>query len=151
MARVWIYQSNRILTSVEVSFIRQELDLFLSEWNAHGAALTAQADIRYNLFIIITVDESKTLPSGCSIDKSVYLLKSIEEKLHISLFDRFQLAYRNEEGIQIVNRSTFESYYQQGLISDETIVFNNLVSNDLELMERWEVPLNRSWHYQFFK
>ncbi|MBP3943119.1 ABC transporter ATPase [Sphingobacteriaceae bacterium WQ 2009] len=151
MARVWIYQANRILSEGEVNYINTKLVDFLADWNAHGAALTATAEVRYQLFVILTVDESKTPPSGCSIDKSVYIMKAIEEALNIQLFDRFQLAYRTVEGdLRVADRASFEALIKQGLISADTIVFNNLVADTAALATQWEVPFNRSWHQQVF-
>ncbi len=35
-------------------------------------------------------------------------------------------------------------------ISENTIVFNNLVNNKQEYLEFWEVPASESWHSRFF-
>ena len=58
-SRVWIYQSDRILSSEEVKQIQEKLDGFTSQWLAHGHELLALAEIRYNQFIIISVDEQQ--------------------------------------------------------------------------------------------
>lgn len=68
-SRVWIYQSDRKLTDPEVGKIQQELDDFTIGWTAHNNQLKARAEIRYNRFLILIVDESQAGASGCSIDR----------------------------------------------------------------------------------
>ena len=149
-SRVWIYQSDRILSSEEVKQIQEKLDVFTSQWLAHGHELLALAEIRYNQFIIISVDEQQVGATGCSIDKSVNLMKQIEQELNINLFNRFALAYRDREGIQTVNRNDFEKLIETRIITPETIVFNNLVTTRTELATNWEVAFRNSWHAQIF-
>ena len=149
-SRVWIYQSDRILSPEEVKQIQEKLDGFTSQWLAHGHELLALAEIRYNQFIIISVDEQQVGATGCSIDKSVNLMKQIEQELNINLFNRFALAYRDREGIQTVNRNDFEKLIETRIITPETIVFNNLVTTRKELATNWEVAFSNSWHAQIF-
>src|ERR1700759_2190076 len=93
-SRVWIYQSDKELTDSEVALLQSQLDNFTTGWTAHNNQLKAKAEIRYNRFIILVVDESQAGASGCSIDKSVRFMKDIEQEFGINLFDRFNLAYR---------------------------------------------------------
>src|SRR6478735_5232237 len=107
-SRVWIYQADKKLSDQEVQRIQQELDDFTISWTAHNAQLKARAEIRYNRFLILIVDESQAGASGCSIDKSVNFMKQLEQQFGINLFDRFNLAYRDGEEIVSVPRAQFE-------------------------------------------
>src|ERR1700743_2848690 len=98
-SRVWIYQSDRELTNAQVLQLQVQLNNFTTGWTAHNNALKAKAEIRYNRFIILVVDESQAGASGCSIDKSVNFMKQVEQAYGINLFDRFNLAYRSDAGI----------------------------------------------------
>lgn len=149
-SRVWIYQSNRELNTAEIARMEHILNEFASEWTAHNHLLKAKAEIRYNRFIILTVDESQAGVTGCSIDKSVTLMKSLEHEFHINLFDRFNIAYRTPEGIASASRSDFEELIKQGIVNADTIVFNNLVNTLQDLDSKWEVPFKNSWHQQVF-
>jgi hypothetical protein len=113
--------------------------------------LPAAGQIRYNRFLILIVDESQAGASGCSIDKSVNFMKQLEQHFSISLFDRFNLAYRSGEEVVSVPRQQFEELLKGGQINTETIVFNNLVQNVTELQTKWEVPFKDSWHIQLFR
>ena len=149
-SRVWVYQSDKQLNDADVIKLQIMLDNFTTSWTAHNNQLKAKAEIRYNRFIILIVDESQAGASGCSIDKSVRFMKDIEEQFGINLFDRFNLAYRSDEQIISVPRHTFEELISNKTIDANTIVFNNMVQNLTELENKWEVPFKDSWHIQLF-
>jgi len=149
-SRVWVYQSNKELNDNEVAEAKVLLDNFATGWTAHNNQLKAKAEIRYNRFIILIVDESQAGASGCSIDKSVHFMQALEAKFGINLFDRFNLAYREGEKVLSAPRSDFENLLKQGSINSQSIVFNNLVQNLAELNTKWEVPFKDSWHNQLF-
>jgi hypothetical protein len=150
-SRVWVYQSDRKLTDAETLQAQVLLDNFTTGWTAHNNQLLAKAEIRYNRFLILFVDESQAGASGCSIDKSVNFMKQLEQHFGINLFDRFNLAYRDGEEILSVPRHQFEDLLKAGKINTETIVFNNLAQNITELQTKWEVPFKDSWHIQLFR
>jgi hypothetical protein len=150
-SRVWVYQSDRKLTDKEVQQIQIQLDYFTTGWTAHNNELKAKAEIRYNRFLILIVDESQAGASGCSIDKSVNFIKQIEQLFNINLLDRFNLAYREGNEVLSAPRHDFEAMLKQGNINTDTIVFNNLVQNLKELETKWEVPFKDSWHIQLFR
>jgi len=144
-SRVWVYQSNRFLSETEVSSIQELGNNFIQQWAAHGASLKANFDVLYNLFIVLAVDEQQALASGCSIDSSVKFIKDLETKFNLNLFDRMQVAYRIDNEIKICNLSQFEKLAQQNLVSESTIVFNNMVTSKSDFDKEWEVPLKESW------
>lgn len=149
-SRVWVYQSDRKLTDAETLQIQVLLDNFTTVWTAHSNQLKAKAEIRYNRFLILFVDESQAGASGCSIDKSVNFMKQLEQQFGINLFDRFNLAYRSGEEIVSVPRNQFEELLKQGKITSDTIVFNNLAQTLADLQTKWEVLFKDSWHKQLF-
>lgn len=150
-SRVWIYQSSRFFNAEEESRILNRLEAFVSEWQAHGSRLVAAVEIKYHLFIILSVDEEQAPATGCSIDRSVNLMKDIEHQFDIKLFDRFQMAYRDVSEIKLCSRNQFAALINSGVISHDTIVFNNLVHTRKALQTDWEIPLYQSWHMRVFK
>jgi len=144
--RVWVYQSNREFSSREAKSIQEQGEDFLKSWSAHGAKLTAAFEIFHNLFIALFVDEEQAKATGCSIDKSVHLIKSFEKEFDVKLFDRDCVAFRAEDSILVLTRSEFIEKVRNGHLGENTIVFNNLVSTKKEFETKWEVPLKESWH-----
>jgi hypothetical protein len=149
-SRVWIYQADRNLVPEELRAIQERLDAFIASWEAHGKVLKAAAEIKYNRFLIFIVDEAQAPVTGCSIDKSVALLKGLEQEYKLNLFDRMQLAYRDEHGIQVCSKTTFEALIAKGLVNENTLVFNNLAQTYGALQTAWEVPAKQSWHNTLF-
>lgn len=149
-SRVWIYQSDRELSAEETAQIQQELNDFANLWSAHNQQLLAKGEVIYNRFLVLIVDERQAGASGCSIDKSVNFMKGIEKTFGINLFDRFHIAYRQDDAILSVNRDEFEDLLREGSVNEQTIVFNNLVQTLDELQSNWEVPMKDSWHARVF-
>lgn len=149
-SRIWIYQSDRILNPDEEERIRQKLDEFTSQWLAHGHQLAAFSEIRHKQFLILCVDEQVAGATGCSIDKSVYLMKEIEKEFGIGLFDRFRIAYRDGDEVVNCSKTEFEERLSNGELNSDTIVFNNMISSRKELDSGWEVAMKDSWHGQVF-
>lgn len=149
-SRVWIYQSDKELTDNQASGLLEILNNFAAQWTAHNHQLKAKAEIRYNRFLILIVDESQAGASGCSIDKSVNFMKQIEQEYGIHLFDRFNFAYREGEKVLSAPRHQFEELLKTGKIDNNTVVFNNLIHTLGDLESKWEVPFKDSWHPQLF-
>ena len=149
-SRVWIYQADREFSDTESSLIKKQLDNFTVSWTAHNHLLKAKAEIRYNRFIVLIVDESQAGASGCSIDKSVNFIKQLENAYNLNLLNRLNMAYREENDVLSASRDEFEVLIKTGKITTETVVFNNLVQSLSELRNKWEVPFKESWHMQLF-
>lgn len=147
-ARVWFYQCDRAMTVEEVEVISAFLLNFTEQWTAHQNDLKASFTVLYDRFIILTVDERQAGASGCSIDSSVRAIQGIEKELNLSLFDRTVIHYRDGEGIGTMNLSAFQEALASGQVTDETIVFNNMVESVGDLNQNWEVPVKHSWHSQ---
>lgn len=148
-ARIWIYQSNRNFTEEELKEINDLLTQFLTEWTAHGAALEAAFEIRYNRFIVIGLDQSNAAASGCSIDTSVHFIQGLEKRYGVELMDRMNVSFKQGDYITYKSMSDFKKMAKAKAISKNTIVFNNLVANKQEYLEHWEVPASESWHGRF--
>lgn len=147
-ARVWIYQSTRELTAEEVAQLQNAASQFVQGWTAHNNQLNACAEVRYNRFLLLLVDEDAANASGCSIDKSVKFVKDMETALHTSFMDRMNFAYKRGNEVLSCNRVDFEKLLSAGTITEDTLVFNNLVGSKQELETTWEIPLKQSWHKQ---
>jgi hypothetical protein len=146
MTKVWIYQANRRLANQEESGIQEEVDRFLNGWQTHGKPMAAEFEIRHHLFLILKVDDDYQAPSGCAIDKSVSLFKYIGQTYGIELFDRHQFAYEYQGQVFNDRLTNLSQLVQQGYITDETMVYNNLVSSLGELENQFRIPFKDSWH-----
>jgi len=144
-SKVWIFQSNRHLKDAEVETIKRELTNFAHSWVSHSNALKAVGLVFFNRFLILMVDESIANASGCSIDKSVHFMKSLEAKYNLDLFDRMNVAYVAGEEIRTAHKNELIALYQKGDIDDDTKIFNNLADTKEKLENGWVIPLSQSW------
>ena len=144
-ARVWIYQADRSIVSEEREFIEKSTADFLNGWAAHNQALKSSYSIFHNKFLVLTVDESFNLASGCSIDASVHFVQELGEKLGINFFDRTKVAFLLDGEIFESSMNEMKSLVADGKINAETLTFNNLVPNLDEFENQWQVPTGKTW------
>ncbi|KAA3646932.1 MAG: ABC transporter ATPase [Bacteroidetes bacterium] len=147
-SKVWIYQSNRKLTDDEVSEIKNYGKKFIDTWSAHGSELNAAFEIFYNQFIVLFADETQVKTSGCSIDASTRFIKDIQNAYRLDLFDRMNIAFMAGNKVDTLRMTDFQNSIAAKRITENTIVFNNLVNNKKDFMNAWKVPLKDSWHKQ---
>jgi hypothetical protein len=155
-ARVWIYQSSRPFSEMELTVLRSQLRAFVGDWTAHSNQLSAAGDVLFERFLVLAVDESQAGASGCSIDKSVNFLKGIENQYNTQLFERMHFAFLHGEDVEVVPSGEFSRLYTvhkdsfgEGGISENTLVFDNLVQSIGDMKKQWIKPLNKSWHKRF--
>jgi hypothetical protein len=149
-SRIWIYQSNRKLSDDEVTAITDATQEFVENWAAHGQPLEASFVIKYNRFIILAVNQDVQAATGCSIDSSVQFIQNLEAKYEIDLLDKMNVTYKTGEFITFKTLIEFKQLAKSKSVSENTIVFNNLVNTIEEWQDFWEVPANESWHSRFF-
>lgn len=149
-SRIWIYQSNRKFSDEEMVEIEKDLNEFLNNWSAHGAALEASYQLKYNRFIIIAVNQEVQAATGCSIDSSVAFIQNLEQRYDVDLLDKMNVTFKNGEHVAHKTLIDFKRMAKEKAVTANTIVFNNLVNTIEEWNENWEVPAGDSWHSRFF-
>ncbi len=150
-SKVWIYQSNRELSDGEVNQLHSLIKEFIQQWTSHSRKVIADGVVIYNRFIVLAADESAFTVSGCSVDSLVGFIKRLEQQFNIHLFDRFSIAYRENGLIKTAAQSAFQHLVDNGDVTQDTMVFNNLVATVKDFRESWEIPISKSWHGKFFK
>lgn len=148
-SRVWIYQANRMFTAKEIEIISEKATNFINAWTRHGDDLKGSFTIKYNQFLILAVDESFNNVSGCSIDASVHFVQELEKELQIDLMDKMNISFRDGNHINLVKLADFQKFAKENKITQNTIVFNNMVQTKEDLETKWEVSAANSWHKRF--
>jgi hypothetical protein len=148
-ARIWIYQSDSVLTAEEVQLISTKAIDFIEAWTRHGDHLKGSFTIKYNQFLVLSVDESFANASGCSIDASVRFVKQLEAEFSLDLMNKLNTTYRDGASIKTLSLAAFQNEVKERRISEETIVFNNMVQTKEALETQWEVMAKYSWHKRF--
>lgn len=144
-SRVWIYQSSRLFFISEALEMEDMLNEFAANWKSHGTPVKGFANLFFGRFIVLMADETATGVSGCSTDSSVHLIKAIEEKYKVQLFDRQNLAFIVKDKIEVIPLSQLEYAVENNFINADTLYFNNTVLSKKEMIEKWIIPVKDSW------
>jgi hypothetical protein len=148
-SRVWVYQANRKFTDEEMESLRIRGSHFIRDWNTHGASVSGDMDIIMGCFVVIVADEQEQMVSGCAIDRSVSLIKEIEQLTHTNLFDRFSVAIYKDDEIYPMTMDAFMKGVKGGEFDGNTKVFNNTITTLKQLRHEWIVQVKDSWHARF--
>jgi hypothetical protein len=138
-SRVWVYQSDRELEEKELEHIKSKTAEFLSTWESHGTPVPASFNIIQGRFLVIAADESSFGISGCSTDKSVHFIKSLESSLDLGFFNRSLIPFKTDSGISFHRMDKLKTLINEGEIKREDVVYNTLVSNISELKNSFEI------------
>jgi hypothetical protein len=149
-SKIWIYQSNRKFSDIELSEIETDIQSFLHNWEAHSVSLESSYLLKYHRFIIIAVNQEIQIATGCSMDKLVHFIQQLEQKYQVDLLDKMNVTFKNGEHIAHKTLIDFKKMAKEKAVTGNTIVFNNLVNTIEEFNECWEVPAMDSWHSRFF-
>jgi len=149
-SKIWIYQSNRKFSDEEIAEIEIVLKDFIENWAAHGSGLEASYQLKYNRFIILAVNQEVQIATGCSIDASVRFIQDLEQKYNVDLLDKMNVTFKLGEHVAHKTLIDFKKMAKDKAVTENTIVFNNLINNIAEYNESWEVPAMDSWHSRFF-
>lgn len=149
LSRVWVFQSNRLLSAEEQVFINSKLSSFVVAWATHGTPLHAAFTIINNCSVIVTVNENIQAASGCSISSLTALFESIGTEFKLSFFDRFSIAHKTNSTVVLSSVNEFKELIKVGKVTEDTLVYNNLIALKQDLESTWEIPLKQSWQKRY--
>jgi hypothetical protein len=144
-SRVWIYQSNRIFFMQEALEIEPMLQQFVQEWKSHGTPVKGYANLFFGRFIILMADENATGVSGCSTDSSVRLIKEIEKKFAVNMFDRQMLTFYMKNKVEQLPLSQLNYGIENGFIKSDTLYFDNTILTKNALENNWITEVMNTW------
>ena len=144
-SKVWIYQSNRLLSISEALQLENLLNEFVSEWESHGAAVKGYANLFFGQFIVFMADDTDARICGRAIDSVARFVLELEKQFSINLMDRQTLGFIIKDKIQLLPFSQLNYAIENNFIDTDTLYFNNLVSNKKALLNNWLIPVKDSW------
>lgn len=150
-SRVWVYMSDRKFTGDEEDLVAEELSGFTQKWAAHGTPLSASFEIRNNQFVVLAVDDRVMGPSGCSIDSSVNIMKSIQERIGADFFNRNLTPFQLDGNIVLMERKNLKKNLEAGVWNNHTLTFNVLATSLGDLQSSWLIEAERSWLKTYLK
>lgn len=145
MQRIWIYTFSKELDTTQLTDMNQRCQYFVKHWTAHDVNLDASYEIYKQRLLIFKVNEANYNASGCSIDKQVRFVKELEQFYAIELLNRLLVTYEHGDEVKVVKQSQIADLLASGAINEQTIIYNNTITNSIELDTNWKVPLYQTW------
>jgi hypothetical protein len=150
-ARTWIFQCNRLLNAEEQSAIEEMLNRFTNQWTSHERQVNSIGVVLHRCFLVMMADETAFAISGCGIDKLTALMRELDTRFNLDLFNRFNTAYiGSDDTLHLASRDEIQQLVNSGAITADTMVFNNMVTTKKELIHSWQCRLGDSWHASVF-
>ncbi len=138
-SRIWIYQSNRKFIASELEELNSKIVAFLNTWASHGSEMLCSYQIKYDRFIIIALDETKTSASGCSIDTLQNIIQKIEKELIFSLMNRLNVFCKIEDEILCIPS------FKLGSVADKDTLFYDLTILTKSDLNTYLKPISEGW------
>lgn len=136
-SRVWIYSADRELSGTEKIYTKEKLKEFVEGWAAHGKGLMAAADVLFDRFIILAVDEQQVRASGCSIDSSVRFIKELGSELNVDFFNRLKLYVVKDEEIKRIHIADL-------ILHENDLLFDPMIADLNDFRNNWLIPVKES-------
>lgn len=146
-AKVWIYASDKIINSLQIETINQMAVPFIQNWTAHQNQLKAEFAVLYHCFLVFMVDEGFNEISGCGIDKSVKLVKEIEQATGLNFFNRLKIQTIENQNINIYSKTEIVEEIENNTLLSNVKTFNNQITNKLQFDSEWIIDLENAWFY----
>lgn len=149
-ARVWVFQSNRLLKAHETEALTTPLAHFCDSWTAHSKALTAAFDLREGYFVAIAVNEADSNASGCSIDKLMHLMKQLGDQLNVDFFDRLRVVTKKDGQNVMYKISELAQTIKEEQLKPTDLVYDNLITTVGQYRDQHLKPIYQTWLAKYF-
>jgi hypothetical protein len=149
-SKVWIYQSSRLFLISEALEIEEMLKGFVAQWKSHGAPVKGFANLFFGRFIVLMADETTTGVGGCSTDSSVHVIKEIERRFQVDMFNRQMLCFILNDKIEQLPLSQIPYAIENNFINENTLYFDNTITSKKQLLAEWIAPAAHTWLKRMF-
>lgn len=149
--KLWIFPSSRKFYPQEIAELKASIENFLNNWENEKIPLNCSYSLKYDRFIIISVDDSNTSLSLKAHDDLTAFILGLETKYNIVLLDKINVCYKQGEFVQYKDLKEFKTLIKNKGVSKKTIVFDNMITTKEELDKDWEINIMDSWLNRFFK
>ncbi len=143
--RIWIYTLSKELSIEQLVDFKNRCQTFVTGWTAHDVSLDANFELYQNRLLIFKVNEDKYNASGCSIDKQVRFVKELEVAFSVELLNRLLVAYETNNQVEVVKSAQIKELLSANIISANTLVFDNTITEYKQLETNWKQPLHHTW------
>lgn len=148
-AKVWVYPSSRKFYPNEIEEVTQKIQSFIQNWKAGDEDFTASFQFLYDRFIVLIADDEKSALQNGDIDASVAFILKLQEEYNVQLLDKMNVCFKQGKYVQYKELKDFKKLLKNKAVNGKTIIFDNLVVNNYDFKNFWEIPIEDSWYNRF--
>lgn len=148
-AKVWVYPSSRKFYATEIEEIEQKVKSFVQNWKTDDENFIVSYQFLYNRFIVLIVDDEKSPLKNADIDASVAFILELQETYKVALLDKMNVCFKQGEFVQYKELKDFKKLVKNRAVTAKTIIFDNLITNNHDFKNFWEIPIEESWYNRF--
>ena len=147
--KLWVFPSSRKFYPQEIEGLKQRIEEFLGNWTNEGQSLDCSYQLKYDRFLIISVDNSEINLSLRAHDTLTAFILELEKFYDIVLLDKINVCYKQGEFVQYKDLKEFKKMMKSKGVSKKTVVFDNMITTKAELENDWEINIMDSWLGRF--
>ncbi len=144
-SRIWIYASPEPLSVEVAEQAVKMIDDFTASWNSHGEQVVARGILIHARMIILAVDEEKAAVSGCSIDSSVQLIRSVGAYSGLDFLSRDYIYRPVGDDIEVERWSELRDQADHPWVQDDVEIYDFMVRTLGEWRRSGLKPISQSW------
>ena len=148
-AKVWIYPSSRKFYATEIEEIEQKIKSFVETWKADDENFKVSYQFLYNRFIVLIADDEESPLKNADIDASVSFILELQETYKVELLDKMNVCFKQGEFVQYKELKDFKKLVKNRAVTGKTTIFDNLITNNHDFKNFWEIPIVESWYNRF--
>ncbi len=148
-AKVWVYPSSRKFYKTEIEALENKIKHFVENWKKEDENFIASYQFLHNRFIVLVADDEKSPLTNADIDASVAFILELQETYNIELLDKMNVCFKQGEFVQYKELKDFKKLLKNKALTGKTIIFDNLIANNHDFKNFWEIPIEESWYNRF--
>jgi hypothetical protein len=148
-SKVWIYPSSRKFYNTEIEEVEKLLKDFIDDWKKEDENFKASYQFLYNRFIVLVAENNVSTLTNADLDHSVSFILKLQEKFDIALLDKMNVCFKQGEYVQYKELKDFKKLVKNRAVTGKTIIFDNLVNNNHDFKNFWEISIEDSWYNRF--
>lgn len=148
-AKVWIYPSSRKFYNTEIEELENKIKSFIDSWQKEDENFKASYQFLHNRFIVLVVECSETPISNTAIDASVSFILKLQETYKVDLLDKMNVCFKQGKFVQYKELKDFKKLLKNKALTGKSIIFDNLINNNYDFKNFWEMPIEDSWYSRF--
>lgn len=143
--KLWVFPSSRKFYPQEIDVLKEHIEDFLTNWKNEGQEIDCSYNLKYDRFIIISVDDSEISLNLKAHDDLTAFILGLEATYKIILLDKINVCYKQGEFVQYKDLKEFKKMMKNNGVSKKTTVFDNMITTKEALENDWEINIMDSW------